>query len=131
MSKDKDLDVSSPLGEDFAVRSKDDFYAALADLLSHINKLSRDAGVHGYVGAISAKGRKYYRIEVLCTTSDKVIARDEDLEERGRVWGFVEASTGDVLLPASRHAPAKHARGNVFDKDSWSRFEWTGPQYLL
>jgi hypothetical protein len=52
-------------------------------------------------------------------------------EDSVRVWGFVEIGSGDVLLPASRSSPAKHARGNIFDRDSWKRFEWTGPQYLI
>jgi hypothetical protein len=113
--------------------SKEDFDDALGRLLTHIDSISRDAGVHGYVGAVSCKGRRYYRIEVVCRGGD-VLMDNTSLslrEESIRVWGFVEVGSGDVLLPASRSSPAKHARGNIFDRDSWKRFEWTGPQYLI
>ena len=59
--------------------------------------------------------------------------------EGTRVWGFVAIDSdshknilynrGDKFKAASWNAPAKHARGNVFYKDtSW--YEWTGPNYL-
>lgn len=59
--------------------------------------------------------------------------------EGTRVWGFVAIDSdshknilynrGDTFKAASWNAPAKHARGNVFYKDtSW--YEWTGPNYL-
>ena len=38
-------------------------------------------------------------------------------EEQRSVCGFVDLATGDILYPASWHAPAKHARGNVFAED--------------
>ena len=31
---------------------------------------------------------------------------------------FVDKTTGDVLKPASWRAPAKHARGNIFNSDN-------------
>lgn len=33
------------------------------------------------------------------------------------VHSFVDKKTGDILKPASWNAPAKHARGNIFDAD--------------
>ena len=59
--------------------------------------------------------------------------------EGTRVWGFdaidsdshknIPYNRGDTFKAASWNAPAKHARGNVFYKDtSW--YEWTGPNYL-
>lgn len=112
--------------------NKDKLNDAIGELLSYIDKLSRDAGVYGYVGAVSSKGRRYYRVEVICRPYERVSSlSDKEPEDKIRVWGFIESSTGDVLLPSSRSSPAKHARGNIFDKASWSRFEWTGPQYLL
>ena len=32
-----------------------------------------------------------------------------------RIHAFVEVSTGDIFKPASTKAPAKHARGNIYD----------------
>jgi len=47
------------------------------------------------------------------------------------VWGFVDLSNGDILKAAGWKAPAKHARGNIFDADfsvkNWSAY---GPRYL-
>jgi len=55
------------------------------------------------------------------------------------VWGFVAKKdgvhkglpmkAGDVLKAASWRAPAKHTRGNIFDKNQ-NYFRWTGPDYL-
>ena len=53
------------------------------------------------------------------------------------VWGFVamrddpskNERVGDLLLPASWRAPAKHARGNIFD--GTARYNKYGPDYLI
>ena len=63
---------------------------------------------------------------------DKVI-------EKNRVWGFVAKTdgvlkgvaynVGDVFKAASWRAPAKWARGSIFDtNNNW--YSWTGPNYL-
>jgi len=54
------------------------------------------------------------------------------------IWGFVAKAdgmhkgvpmkAGDVLKAASRSAPAKHTRGNIFDNNQ-DYFRWTGPDY--
>jgi hypothetical protein len=42
-------------------------------------------------------------------------------------WAFVDCTTGDVLKTASWKAPAKHARGNIFDdRNGCGRVQWTG-----
>jgi hypothetical protein len=56
------------------------------------------------------------------------------------VWGFVakkdgvhkglRMKAGDVLKAAGWSAPAKHTRGNIFDKNQ-DYFRWTGPDYLI
>lgn len=46
------------------------------------------------------------------------------------VWAFVDKETGDILKPAGWKAPAKHARGNVSNPDSYRTYHWTGPHYL-
>lgn len=47
------------------------------------------------------------------------------------VWCFVDKTNGDVLKPASWKAPAKHARGNIFDEHNGLKYLTPyGPAYL-
>ena len=44
---------------------------------------------------------------------------------------FVNRENGDVLKAATWAAPAKHARGNIFDEhNGLKNMRWTGPAYL-
>ncbi len=46
------------------------------------------------------------------------------------VFAFIDKTTGDVLKPASWKAPAKGARGNIFDRDNGlGRITAYGPEY--
>ncbi len=61
----------------------------------------------------------------------------QKLQKRYRVvrdssaFCFIDIATGDVLKSASWAAPAKHARGNVFDQhNGLSMIGPYGPQYL-
>lgn len=46
-------------------------------------------------------------------------------------WAFVDRTNGDVLKPATWRAPAKHARGNIFDdKGGMGSMGPYGPAYL-
>jgi hypothetical protein len=45
-------------------------------------------------------------------------------------WAFVEIATGDVFKVASWNAPAKHARANIYDKNTWKNVGAYGPAYL-
>jgi len=64
------------------------------------------------------KGKRYARIVRSTSTSNHVFA-------------FVDMTNGDVLKPASWKAPAKHARGNLFDEHKGlSRVSAQGPAYL-
>ena len=45
-------------------------------------------------------------------------------------WGFIDITTGDILKAASWASPAKHPRGNIFDKESWKTVTPYGPAYL-
>ena len=63
-------------------------------------------------------GRKY--ISIIALTGNQKMQ-----------WGFVDMETGNILKAASWKSPAKHARGNIFDKDGGMKFiNWTGPMYL-
>ena len=40
-------------------------------------------------------------------------------------FAFIDKCSGDVLKSATWNAPAKHARGNIFDE--WNGLKWVGP----
>ena len=47
------------------------------------------------------------------------------------VFAFIEVATGDILKPAGWKAPAKHARGNLWDDTKgMGRMTVCGPEYL-
>ncbi len=50
---------------------------------------------------------------------------------QGSVHCFVDTTNGDVLKAAGWSAPAKHARGNIFDEhDGLKNMNEYGPAYL-
>ena len=66
------------------------------------------------------KGPKYYKIIAKPVTG-----------AGAPVWAFIDKSTGNVLKPASYSAPAKHARGNIYDKSGGlASLSAYGPAYL-
>jgi len=66
-------------------------------------------------------GRRYVRI-------DSIVSNGAG---QRTVWAFVDKFTGDVLKPATYKAPAKHARGNLFDSDGGvGKLTPYGPAYL-
>lgn len=61
----------------------------------------------------------------------KLVCRDSVHSTAGRVFAFVDKTNGDVLKPATWKAPAKHARGNIYDEaNGLKHVNWTGPAYL-
>jgi len=48
----------------------------------------------------------------------------------GSVYGFVNMANGDVLKAAGWNAPAKHARANIFERNSWKNCGPYSPAYL-
>ena len=54
------------------------------------------------------------------------------IDSTGRsAWAFIDRTNGDILKPASWAAPAKHARGNLFDEHKgMAHISAYGPVYL-
>ena len=104
---------------------KEDFDIAVDNLLKniHLDFVKWSNGRNMGEDKLSVKpGRKFIKI-----------IRDNS------VWGFVAKKdgvhkglpmkSGDVLKAAGWSAPAKHTRGNIFNKNQ-DYFQWTGPNYL-
>ncbi len=67
------------------------------------------------------KGRRY----------EKIIATDTLERGSTRVWAFIDKTNGDVLKPASWRAPARGARGNLYDEFGGMKFIGPyGPAYM-
>lgn len=96
------------------------FGTRLFEWLADCQKLVDDFYKNSYMRpklTISQSGRKYVRIV------------KEDSQDM--VYAFVEIKTGDIYKPATWAAPAKHARGNIFDSaKGMARMNWHGPEYL-
>lgn len=66
-------------------------------------------------------GRRYIRIDSIS---------DGGKGQRS-VWAFIDKKTGDILRAAGYKAPAKHARGNLFDNQGGlGSLTPYGPKYL-
>ena len=70
---------------------------------------------------------KYYRIVAQKDRSAHCFVVKEDFSNK--TIGSVRS--GDLMKPATYTCPAKHPRGNLFDRDSWEEAftEW-GMKYL-
>ena len=60
----------------------------------------------------------------------KIIAKDGDGGDSKSVWAFINKENGDILKPATWKAPAKHARGNIYDDNPMEKVGPYGPEYL-
>jgi len=71
---------------------------------------------------------------ILVTTSGKKYVKIISKAQSGygtSAWAFIDKATGDILKPATWKAPAKHARGNIYDQDNGVRSVTAyGPGYL-
>lgn len=66
-------------------------------------------------------GRRYIRVDVI---------NDGGRGQRS-VFAFIDKNTGDILKPAGYKAPAKHARGNLFDTEGGlGKLTPYGPAYI-
>ncbi len=66
---------------------------------------------------VAGQGGRYIRINNV-TRNPKFGQPNEQEFLRNSAWAFVDRTNGDVLKPASWRAPAKHARGNIFDESN-------------
>ena len=69
------------------------------------------------------KGRRY----------DKIVVEsigDATEPHNTRVYAFVDKTNGDILKPATWKAPAKHARGNIYEDDRMQFMTAYGPAYM-
>lgn len=94
------------------------FFSALEKFVEGCQRIC-DENQKGYSKiTIDPNGKKYLRI----------------VSEHGgsrSVHCFVHRDNGDVLKAAGWSAPAKHARGNIYDdKNGVGSMRWTGPAYL-
>lgn len=76
------------------------FFEAFNDWFQAVVKMinQHQSEINQYSAIELNEGRRYYKVVV-----------------NGAAWAFVDKQNGDILKPASWNAPAKHARGNVFD----------------
>jgi hypothetical protein len=66
-------------------------------------------------------GRRYIRVDCICNGGSG----------QRSVWAFIDKKTGDILKAAGYKAPAKHARGNLFDgTNGIGHLTPQGPAYL-
>ena len=67
-------------------------------------------------------GRKYVRIWK---------RRESEDTSRGSAFAFIDTTNGNILRPATYKAPAKHARGNLFDASKGlGQVGVYGPNYM-
>ena len=60
---------------------------------------------------VKAGGTKYLKIN-----NEYMGGSDLKPEKRTSIYAFIEVATGNVLKPQTWKAPAKHARGNIYDE---------------
>jgi hypothetical protein len=77
-------------------------------------------------------GNRYLKFQVFDDWNREAqIASGVTPKESSRAFAFIDVTNGDILKPATWRAPAKHARGNVFDDDyGMSHMTPHGPEYL-
>ena len=68
-------------------------------------------------------GRNYGRIDTGTRVHSFIALKDISTKS-------LTFKKGDILKPASYKAPAKHARGSVYDPKSYEGYSTNGPHYL-
>ena len=63
---------------------------------------------------VASEGDRYIKVSRISENVDPVTHRPIV----NSAYGFIDRTNGDVLMAASWRAPAKHARGNIFNPDN-------------
>jgi len=72
-------------------------------------------------------GTRYIKINKVSEDKDPATGKPNSCS----AWAFIDRSNGDVLKPANWKAPAKGARGNIFDESNGLKTMGPyGPAYL-
>jgi hypothetical protein len=72
-------------------------------------------------------GTRYIKISKVSEGKDETTGRPHSCS----AWAFIDRTNGDVLKPATWKAPAKGARGNIFDQSNGLKTMGPyGPAYL-
>ena len=101
-----------------------DFNRALDEFLAYVNEIQTTHRQNNYPNAspstiTAMHGQRYVRL----------VSTDANGSSRS-AYGFVDKTNGDLLKSAGWSAPAKHARGNIFDKSTWKAAGPYGFAYL-
>lgn len=112
------------------VKVNESFDAALTKLVDAIQSAKNDYFAKNFKSLTAPTisvmhGQRYVRI----VTSDNFNVAAGGRVSRS-VWGFVDMINGDILKAAGWKAPAKHARGNIFNENPMAGCNEYGPNYL-
>lgn len=115
---------ATSLPEGTPAPSQADFDKSLSEFLAYVNdtlvKYMQQSFPTLTPGKVDAThGQRYVRL----------VKSDSNGGSRS-AYGFVDKMNGDILKAASWSAPAKHARGNIFDKSTWKAAGPYGMAYL-
>lgn len=99
------------------------FEAALESFINGCQKLTDDAELAFTTKIETMPGRKYIRVvRADYTDTGETISRS--------AYCFIDTTNGNVLKAAGWKAPAKGARGNIYDAyNGLNRMSWTGAGY--
>ena len=101
----------------------DNFDNAFKTHFDGVVKIANDYKVEHY----PSLGSDFFSVE----PGSRYLKIVKDNGTQRMVFSFVDKKNGDVLKPASWRAPAKHARGNIFDaKNGLGSIGPYGPAYL-
>ncbi len=85
-----------------------------------------DVDMYKYPGQIKTltytKGKRYIRV----VAESGIVAKTTTIQSSA--WAFIDMTNGNILKPATWKAPAKHARGNIFD--GYYHLTPYGPPYM-
>ena len=119
MIKLKDLlkEASTPSGYDRAMKKMLSYMKGAAEKSAKKHNPKTYDNESWEYPTLLKKGSKFDKV-VAVRASDPKKARSADF--------FVHRETGDIYKSASWSAPAKGARGNIFDSKTWKKYDVFG-----